>query len=115
MKMILTLVCVAVLATAADAEPMVVMEGENRPTLRVAYEDLNLGSAKGRERLNKRVTAAVRTMCRDDNLDPLVMEMAEQRCYEASIREARAQVAQLLEARATGFAAGSQASNMARR
>ena len=80
MKMILMLVSAAVLATAAGAEPLVVVEGDARSTVRVAYDDLNLGSARGRERLIDRVTAAVRTMCRDDNRDLLAIALGEQRC-----------------------------------
>lgn len=115
MKMFITLVSVAVLATAAGAEPNVVVEPDIRPTLRVAYEDLNLRSERGRERLNKRVTAAVRSMCRDDNLDPLVMELAEQRCYAAAIRDANDQIDRLLEPRPAGFAGRAEAADTLRR
>ena len=103
MKMILMLVTVTLLATAAGAEPMVV-KGDTQPILRVAYDDLNLSSVRGRERLNKRVTAAVRTMCWDDNLDPLVMQLAEQRCYAVSLREASDQINRAFDARSISIA-----------
>lgn len=115
MKMILMLVSAAVLATAAGAEPLVVVEGDARSTVRVAYDDLNLGSARGRERLTDRVTAAVRTMCRDDNRDLLAIELGEQRCYTDSIREAGGQIDQAVKARTLGFASGSQSIAIVRR
>lgn len=115
MKMILMLVSAAVLATAAGAEPLVVVEGDARSTVRVAYDDLNLGSARGRERLTDRVTAAVRTMCRDDNRDLLAIELVEQRCYTDSIREAGGQIDQAVKARTLGFASGSQSIAIVRR
>lgn len=114
MKMILMLVTVTLLATAAGAEPMVVKR-DTQPTLRVAYDDLNLNSVRGRERLNTRVTAAVRTMCWDDNLDPLVMQLAEQRCYELSIREASDQINRAFESRSIGIASVPKAIELARR
>lgn len=115
MKMILMLVSAAALATSAGAEPMVVVEGDTQSTVRVSYDDLNLGSMRGRKRLHHRVTAAVRAMCRDDNLDPLAIELAEQRCYADSIRQADAQINQMLNGRSTGQAGGSRSIDIVRR
>lgn len=115
MKMILMVVSAAALATAANGKPMVVVEDDTRWTLRVAYDDLNLVSPRGRERLTSRVTAAVRTMCRIDNPNTLVMKLAEQRCYAASIRDASDQIKRALKARSIGIASGPQAIEMVRR
>ena len=115
MKMILMLVSAAALTTAAGAEPTVVATGETPSIVRVTYDDLNLGSERGRKRLTDRVTAAVRSMCKDDNVDSLKVEMAEQRCYTASIIEAGDQINQLLRVRPTGLAGGPQPISIARR
>lgn len=115
MKMILMLVSAAALATSAGAETPVVADGQARLVVRVSYDDLNLNSVRGRERLNHRVTAAVRAMCRDDNLDPLAVEQAEQRCYDASLREAGTKLEQALQARSIGLAGAPQAIETIRR
>lgn len=115
MKMILMLVSAAALATAAGAEPTVVVEGDAPSIARITYDDLNLGSERGRERLVGRVTAAVRSICQDDNRDMLAVELDEQRCFTASIREASAQIDQAVKARSLGLAAGPQSIAIVRR
>lgn len=114
MKMIFLLVAAAI-ATAASAETPVVVESDTRSIVRVSYADLNLSSPLGRERLHDRVTAAVRAMCQDDNVDSLKIELAERRCYAESIRAAGEQIDRALKARSIGFASGTDSIGMVRR
>lgn len=114
MKMIFLLVAAAI-ATAAGAETPVVVESDTRSIVRVSYADLNLSSPLGRERLHDRVTAAVRAMCQDDNVDSLKIELAERRCYAESIRAAGEQIDRALKARSIGFASGTDSIGIVRR
>ena len=115
MKMILMLTTAAALATAAGAEPLVVGDGDTQPTVRVAFDDLNLASQRGRERLTNRVTAAVRAMCRDDNLDSLKVELAENHCFAASMHQAGMQIEQAVKTRSPEFASRSLPIGIVRR
>jgi UrcA family protein len=115
MKIILVVLSVATLASAAGAEPLGVVERDDHLTLRVTYDDLNLRSASGRDRLNKRVSAAVRTICRNDNPGLLVMKMAEQRCSIESLRSANEQIKQALNERSISLASAPQAIETMRR
>lgn len=113
--MSIALVSAALLATAAGAEPMVVIDGDARSVVRIAHDDLNLGSKRGRDRLNARVIAAVRSMCHNDKRDMLTIELSEQRCYARSIQDAGYQIDRAFTARRLGFAGQSAAIAISRR
>lgn len=115
MKMHIAFVSAALLATAAGAEPLVVIDGDAPSVVRIAHDDLNLGSPRGRDRLHARVTAAVRSMCHNDMRDILTIELSEQRCYARSMAEAGSQIDRLVVGRSTAFAARSSASTFRRR
>lgn len=115
MKTILLLLSAAVAASAASAQPPLVVRADPQPTIRVSYADLNLASPHGRKRLHNRVSAAARKLCVDGNIDPLAIEMAERRCYTASIRDAGEQIAQALAAQSTQLASAAPVIEMIRR
>ena len=114
MKTILMLFATCVAASAASAQPPVVVTADIPPTIRVSYADLNLASSRGRQALHDRVAAAARQLCIDGSKDPLAMEMAERRCYETSMREAGEQVAQAL-AQSTEMASATTETGIVRR
>ena len=104
MKTVLMLVAAGVAASAASAQPPVVVTADTPPTIRVSYADLNLGSPRGQQRLRDRVSAAARELCIDGSKGPLVLEMAERRCYEGSVRDAGDQMAQAIATQSTELA-----------
>ena len=115
MKAILMIFVAAVAASAASAQPPVVVTADTQPTIRVSYADLNLASPRGQQRLHDRVSAAAGQLCTDVSIDPLATEMAERRCYAASIRDAGEQIAQALAAQSTKLASATAEIEIVRR
>ncbi|MBJ7441027.1 MAG: UrcA family protein [Sphingopyxis sp.] len=77
-----------------------------RRTVVVRYNDLNLASVEGRERLNSRVKVAVRTVCNSrPNYRPTLDERAQaQSCEKATMADANVKLAGLLNGDGTRLA-----------
>ena len=82
-------------ATAAD-----ITVAPETVTVRVSYADLNLATAQGRARLDRRIAGAARSIC--GNFHPADLEMASlvQNCREDAIASARIPTAMASNARA---------------
>jgi|LULQ01.1.fsa_nt_gb UrcA family protein len=80
---------VANAAEAGGADP------DATPTMIVPYGDLNLGSEKGRARLEMRVRTAIRGMCRTDPRPTLSQRSQERDCAANARRSAEPQMAAL--------------------
>ncbi len=83
--------------------------GERR-TVVVRYNDLNLASVEGRERLNARVKSAVRTVCNSrPQYRPSLQERAiAEACQAATMADADVKMANLLNGSSTRLADRSQ-------
>lgn len=71
-----------IVPTAASAE----VTSDGRLIARVGYSDLNLNSAAGRAVLDKRINAAIETVC----LRPITRDLSESVDYSQCVAEARA-------------------------
>lgn len=78
----------AVAGTAASAE--------DAPTAIVTYADLNLSSTAGVVALNRRISAAARRICGEDDIRDLQRQAAVDACRTAAVRSAAPQVAKLI-------------------
>lgn len=80
-------------------------DGERR-TVVVRYNDLNLASVEGRERLNSRVKLAVRTVCNSrPNYRVTLGERAQsQNCEKVTMADADVKLASLLNGDGTRLA-----------
>ena len=70
-------------APAATAEPVAAAQ-------RIAYADLNLASASGRDTLDARIARAARSVCFTGSRD-VAAQLAYGRCVKAASEQARAQ------------------------
>ena len=88
----------AAISTAATA-------GSNDvPRTEVKVADLNLGTAEGQERLDQRIHAAAKKMCKvgQPRSTSRIPSADSQKCYDAALNSTRAQVASLIEAQRRG-------------
>lgn len=79
--------------------PAAAEDGGERRTVVVRYNDLNLASVEGRDRLNLRVKSAVRTVCNSrPNYRPTLTERARsQNCEKVAMADADVKLAGLLD------------------
>ena len=77
--------------------PAAAAENGNRPTAIVRYDDLNLSSPEGRERLTTRVRIAVRTVCGGSPLyrQQLRERASTQHCERTTLSDADVKLAAL--------------------
>jgi UrcA family protein len=80
---------VALSLTATPAAAADITVAPETVTVRVSYADLNLATAQGRARLDRRIAGAARSIC--GNFFPADLEMAAlvQTCREDAIASAR--------------------------
>ncbi|APZ97783.1 hypothetical protein BWQ93_04230 [Sphingopyxis sp. QXT-31] len=99
----LTLILLAVpLALTSISVPAA---AEDLRSVTVHYDDLNLASPKGRERLETRVRVAVRAVCRT-NSRPTLREQSDSRdCERVATANSDAQLASLFNGNGTALAA----------
>ncbi len=76
----------ALLAGAANAEPIVVTT-EALPTQRVSFEGLDLGSAAGRNALERRIRSAAEQVCSRDGDRSLKTTLIVRGCYTAAVQD----------------------------
>jgi UrcA family protein len=79
------------------------------PTARVAYADLDLGSAAGLAKLNRRVAAAADRLCVGIGIEQLAARLDGLTCRRATIEAAAPQIRHAVEKYATAQAAGGRA------
>lgn len=85
----------AIAASLASAAPVTASENMFEPTTRVVrYDDLDLTSAKGRERLETRVRVAVNSACGHWDVRSLNEKAMAERCRKAARTQSEAQVAE---------------------
>ena len=91
-----TIIITAIAASLASVAPVIAADTMFEPTTRVVrYDDLDLASAKGRERLQARVRMAVNSVCgHSDGRRTLSEKMAAERCRKAARQQSEAQVAE---------------------
>lgn len=90
------LMLAAPMAFAAVASPAAAEEEEGRSVV-VRYDDLNLSSAQGRDRLNSRVKDAIMTVCgsRPQYRQTLGERALSRKCEDTATRDADAKLAGL--------------------
>ncbi|HEX2762643.1 MAG TPA: UrcA family protein [Allosphingosinicella sp.] len=71
------------IATPASAEP-------SEDSVAVSYGDLDLSTANGSARFDRRVRNAARTLCGWNQLQPIDMQRQVSACQEAAIANAKA-------------------------
>lgn len=88
----------ASVAGATLAVPAVAAEGDDRRSVVVRYDDLNLASGEGRERLNTRVKMAVQQVCnsRPSSRPTLQERSRSQKCEAQTMAAADVKLAGLL-------------------
>ena len=99
----LSLILIAALAGSA-ASPAFAQDGDERPTATVRYDDLNLWTAAGRERLDTRVRMAIRSMCAVDPRPSLRQRAEGRECEAIAKRSVEPQVAALYNGSHARFA-----------
>ena len=86
----------ALIATPAVAQDSTASE-------RIAYSDLNLGSAGGKATLEQRIRAAASRVCETGSGEQSLREtLAGRACYQTSIADGLHQMDQLIAARNSG-------------
>ncbi|WP_169800931.1 UrcA family protein [Novosphingobium naphthalenivorans] len=80
----------ALLVGSPAVGDVIVQDGgwADRPYVEVRYGDLNLDSQSGIATLNKRLTAAVMTVCGDDDIRLLREHMAVRNCRSDTMEQA---------------------------
>ncbi len=99
----LSLILVAAIASGGVAVPAFAQDDDERPSLAVRYDDLNLSTAAGRERLDTRVRMAIKSMCSVDARS-LRERAAGLECEAAAKRSVEPQVAALYNGSHARFA-----------
>ena len=90
MKRILMIVAGAMLASAAQARPAIVVH--NAPGVRVSYADLDLHSVAGRGALMGRVRLAAETLCLANGREPVAVSLDRIRCFHGTVQAGAAQM-----------------------
>ncbi len=90
---ILAVVPTPLLAQQADEGTIVSGERPDLQTKYVYYNDLNLASGAGVERLESRVRSAARSICLSNGLRPLDVLMSERKCFKDAVDGAEPQIA----------------------
>lgn len=101
-KLTLIMIAAAISATGA-AVPASAQDGE-RATATIRYDDLNLSSAAGRERLDTRVRVAIRNMCHTEQRPTLRQRALAEECETVAKRSIEPQIASLLNGSTAKFA-----------
>jgi UrcA family protein len=101
-KIINIALAAAVLATGL-AVPAMAGDTE-KVSVEVRYDDLNLTSASGRERLETRVRSAVRRICRVGVSKNLELIRAAQTCATQAMVDADTKMASLIESKGVAYA-----------
>ena len=82
----------------AKAEGLVVSAfRETPPSAAVAYADLNLESAEGRQHLDRRVRVAIRQICGEPAMLPLRQRGAQRHCAAVAWQNAEPQIAAAIQ------------------
>lgn len=104
MKIFIALPICALIASPAAADPIVATAPSNDSrSVVVQIADLNLESASGLDRLDRRLRSAARSVC-DVRADPesLVRKMTTARCFDAALTDGRKAGRELIAARQAG-------------
>lgn len=74
------------------------------PHTQVKVADLNLSTAEGQKRLDRRIHAAAKKICQIGKAQSTsrIPSADRQKCYDAALSSTRAQVASLIEAQQRG-------------
>lgn len=99
----LALILIAALAPMAGAAAPAAAQDDERPRVAVRYDDLNLASAAGRERLDTRVRIAIKRMCFAEPRPTLRQRAAARECETAAKRSIEQQMAMLLNGTGSRF------------
>ena len=104
MKRGLTLICAALLgsSSSAMAQPPVVVTAEALPSRTVSYADLNISSSAGQDRLVRRIRAAARDLCLENNVDQLKIATARRTCFQRAVGDGYDKMNSAMAARAAG-------------
>jgi UrcA family protein len=100
----LSFLLLAASVTTAGLSVPAAAEEDERPRAVVRYDDLNLASVAGRERLSTRVRTAVKRMCRTDFRQTLQQRAGARMCKVHAMRSVEPQLAALLNGNGTAFA-----------
>ena len=100
----LSFILLAMPFVAASAVVPATAQDEERRSVTVRYDDLNLSSESGRERLTKRVKMAVRQVCGSANRLTLRERAAEQKCELHTRRQAETRLASPFNGRSARLA-----------
>ena len=99
----LSLILATALASTGAVVPAAAQD-DDRPSVTVRYDDLNLASAAGRERLDVRVRTAIKSMCSVDPRPSLRQRAASAECETAAKRSVEPQLAALYNGSNARFA-----------
>lgn len=99
----LSLILIAAVATTVVAAPARAQD-DARPSISVRYDDLNLETSAGRERLDTRVRYAIKSMCAADPRPTLTRRAAALECQAAAKRSVEPQLAALFNGSSARFA-----------
>jgi len=91
----ISLILLAAPLVAAGVNVPAFAQSEEQRSVIVSYDDLNLSSESGRERLTKRVKMAIRQVCGSANRLTLRERAAEQKCELHASRQAETRLASL--------------------
>ena len=99
----LSLILISVVASTGVAAPACAQDDE-RPSVSVRYDDLNLETSAGRERLDTRVRYAIKSICAIDPRPTLAQRAAALECEAAAKRSVEPQLAALYNGSSARFA-----------
>ncbi|WP_422061365.1 UrcA family protein [Sphingopyxis sp.] len=99
----LSFILIAAIASGGAAVPAFAQDDLQRPSVTIHYNDLNLSTSAGRERLDTRVRMAIKSMCSVDSRS-LRQRAAALECEAAAKRSVEPQVAALYNGSHARFA-----------
>jgi UrcA family protein len=91
-------------AAAATLSPCSAQAQAEAPSVRVAYGDLNLSTTAGRERLDRRLAAAVKRVCPSVDVRDLAAQQAARRCAADTRSNLKQTVASVLNRQGVALA-----------
>lgn len=113
MSKLLTILAVAAVATAGMALPAAAQTDDSAPSVEVRYDDLNLASSVGRDRLDTRIRSAIRQVCYSEPSPTLRQRVSAQRCEQQAMRSVEPRMAALLNGQSAHMASTRQPINAA--
>jgi UrcA family protein len=89
----LAVAALALSSGAAAHNDAVIVQAESTAT--IGFADLDIHSLAGRDTLKHRIRSAARSMCLENNVDPIEIHMKRIECYQEALASGNSQLDRL--------------------